>query len=270
MQHLHRRRAVLVLRALVLARHDDAGRQVRDADRRVGDVDVLAAGAARPVGVDAQVLVVDLDLDVVGHLGPDEDRGERRVPARGLSRTARCAPAGARRPRPSAGRRRTRRSPSTRRALDAGLVAGLVVDDLRVLKPRRSAQRRYMRSSISAQSCDSVPPAPGWMVTMALRASCSPPSIFLISPASTSLCNSSSPRARSASTASPCCSPFDAARSRSSARRRSDVDERDVLLEPPAALQDLLRLGLVLPEVGRADRALRCASVLRPDERRQR
>src|SRR6187401_2211152 len=31
------------------------------------------------------------------------------------------------------------------------------------LKPRRSVQRTYMRSSISAQSCDSVPPAPGWM-----------------------------------------------------------------------------------------------------------
>jgi len=29
------------------------------------------------------------------------------------------------------------------------------------LKPDRSAQRRYMRMSIWAQSCDSVPPAPG-------------------------------------------------------------------------------------------------------------
>ncbi len=29
------------------------------------------------------------------------------------------------------------------------------------LKPCRSAQRRYMRSSMSAQSCASVPPAPG-------------------------------------------------------------------------------------------------------------
>ena len=29
------------------------------------------------------------------------------------------------------------------------------------LKPRRSDHFRYMRSSISAQSCDSVPPAPG-------------------------------------------------------------------------------------------------------------
>ena len=30
-----------------------------------------------------------------------------------------------------------------------------------------SAQRRYMRISISAQSCESVPPAPAWMPTMA-------------------------------------------------------------------------------------------------------
>ena len=37
-------------------------------------------------------------------------------------------------------------------------------------KPRRSAQRRYMRSSISAQSWLSVPPAPGWIVRKALRA----------------------------------------------------------------------------------------------------
>src|SRR5271167_4858005 len=52
-------------------------------------------------------------------------------------------------------------------------------------KPFCSAQRRYMRSSISAQSCDSVPPAPGWMVTMALRASFSPESSVLVSSSST-------------------------------------------------------------------------------------
>ena len=45
LQHLHRARAVLVLRALVLARDHDAGRDVRDADGGVGDVDMLAAGA---------------------------------------------------------------------------------------------------------------------------------------------------------------------------------------------------------------------------------
>ena len=42
------------------------------------------------------------------------------------------------------------------------------------LKPRRSVQRTYIRRSISAQSCDSVPPAPGWIVMMAFLRSCSP------------------------------------------------------------------------------------------------
>src|SRR5215204_4005556 len=36
-----------------------------------------------------------------------------------------------------------------------------------ISKPRRSAQRRYIRSSISAQSWESVPPAPAWTVTTA-------------------------------------------------------------------------------------------------------
>ena len=55
---------------------------VGDAHRGVGLVDVLAARAARAVGVDAQVLVLDLDLDVVVDLGPGEDRGERGLAAR--------------------------------------------------------------------------------------------------------------------------------------------------------------------------------------------
>ncbi len=45
-----------------------------------------------------------------------------------------------------------------------------------------------MRSSISAQSCASVPPAPGWIVTMALPGSCSPPSMRC----SSSRCSASS------------------------------------------------------------------------------
>ncbi len=76
LQLLHGGGAVLVLGALVLAGDDDAGRHMGDADRRLGLVDVLAAGAAGAVGVDAQILVVDLDFDVVGNLGKDEDRGE--------------------------------------------------------------------------------------------------------------------------------------------------------------------------------------------------
>ncbi len=55
------------------------------------------------------------------------------------------------------------------RGLDARLFARLVVVQ-HGLEAVALAQRRYMRISISAQSCDSVPPAPGWMVTMALRA----------------------------------------------------------------------------------------------------
>ena len=41
-------------------------------------------------------------------------------------------------------------------------------------KPRAAPQRRYMRSSICAQSCASVPPAPAWMSRNALCESISP------------------------------------------------------------------------------------------------
>ena len=52
-----------------------------DADRRVGPVHVLTAGAARAVGIHAQVGRVDGDIDVVVDLGIDEYRGKRGVPA---------------------------------------------------------------------------------------------------------------------------------------------------------------------------------------------
>jgi hypothetical protein len=45
------------------------------------------------------------------------------------------------------------------RRLDPGLLARMMVDQLD-LQPWRSAQRVYMRCSISAQSWLSVPPAP--------------------------------------------------------------------------------------------------------------
>ena len=60
-----------MLRPLVLARDDDAGRQVRDADGGIGDVDVLSARAAGPVRVDAEILVLDLEVDVLRQLRPD-------------------------------------------------------------------------------------------------------------------------------------------------------------------------------------------------------
>ena len=74
--------SVLVLRALAVGVHGDAGRDVRDAHGGLGLVDVLAAGAARAHDVDAQVLLVDLDLDGLVDVRVDEDAGERGVPAR--------------------------------------------------------------------------------------------------------------------------------------------------------------------------------------------
>ena len=70
-----------MLRALLLAGDDDARRQVRQAHRRVRLVHVLAAGAAGAVGVDAQVLVLDLDVDVVVDLRDGLDGRERRLAA---------------------------------------------------------------------------------------------------------------------------------------------------------------------------------------------
>ena len=56
--------------------------QVHDAHRGIGHVDVLAAGAARAERIDAQIVRLDIDLDLVVHLRVDEDGGERRVPPR--------------------------------------------------------------------------------------------------------------------------------------------------------------------------------------------
>ena len=60
-----------------------------------------------------------------------------------------------------------------------------------------------MRSSISAQSWLSVPPAPALMERMALAGSCSPPSSFWNSASSTRAASESSDAARSPSTFSP-------------------------------------------------------------------
>jgi hypothetical protein len=62
---------------------DDPGRDVRDAHRRIGRVDVLPARARRAIGVDAQVALVDLDIDIVVDHRIDPDAGEAGVAARG-------------------------------------------------------------------------------------------------------------------------------------------------------------------------------------------
>src|SRR5690606_20998287 len=55
LEHLHRLGTVAMLRAVVLTLNDDTGGHVRDTHGRIGLVDVLTAGAAGPVSVDAQV-----------------------------------------------------------------------------------------------------------------------------------------------------------------------------------------------------------------------
>ena len=66
----------------VLALHDDAGRQVGDAHRGIGLVDVLAARARGAKRVDAQVGGIDLDFDRLVDFGIDEHAGERGMAAR--------------------------------------------------------------------------------------------------------------------------------------------------------------------------------------------
>ena len=117
------------------------------------------------------------------------------------------------------------------------------------LKPRRSHQRRYMRSSISAQSWLSVPPAPALMVRMALARSCSPPSIFWNSAPSTV--------ASRAARAAPQVLLHVLARRapvfedpRVVFLGAQALQEVEVALEALPALHDLLGLGLVRPELG--------------------
>src|SRR6266508_1563367 len=81
-----------------------------------------------------------------------------------------------------------------------------------------------MRQSISAQSCDSVPPAPGWMVAIASRSSYSPLSNASTSRSSTLAVSSSSPcrtSAAEASSSSSIASSFSVSRSESCRESRS-------------------------------------------------
>ena len=65
-QHGESLGAVLVLRALLLHDDRDAARDMGEAHGGFGLVDVLPAGAARAHGVDAQIRLVDLDVDLLG------------------------------------------------------------------------------------------------------------------------------------------------------------------------------------------------------------
>ena len=160
------------------------GGNVGDADGGVGGVDVLAAFAAGSVGIDAQIFGLDDDLDAFVNFGRHVDAGERGVAALGLVEGGDADQAV---DADFAGEQAegVLAVDGEGGGFDAGFFGGLVVVDFG-RKPWRSAQRRYMRRSMSAQSCDSTPPAPGWMVMMALRWSLSPESRVSVSRRSTS------------------------------------------------------------------------------------
>src|SRR5882724_9114560 len=90
LQHAHGDEAVAVLGAVLLRLDHDAGGDVGDADRALGLVDMLAAGAARAHGVDAEVAFLDLDIDILVHHRVDPGRGEAGV-ATGLTVVGRDA-----------------------------------------------------------------------------------------------------------------------------------------------------------------------------------
>jgi hypothetical protein len=73
-----------VLRAFILAVRDEVRRDVRDAHRGIGGVDVLSALAAGAVGIDADVFGLDDDLDALVNFRRYVHAGKRRMAALGL------------------------------------------------------------------------------------------------------------------------------------------------------------------------------------------
>ena len=159
-----------MLRPVVLALDDDAGRQVRDAHGRIGLVDVLAARARRAKRVDAQVGGIDRDVgDRIG-LRQHGDRARRRVDAAlrlGLRHALHAMAAGFElelRIRAGADDARddlacSRRDPTATR---------------RRSRPSSAAARRSARTSgraPPANSADSSPPVPARISRNTLRSS---------------------------------------------------------------------------------------------------
>lgn len=81
LQNRHGPCLVLQLAPFVLNRHDQAAWEVGEANRRVGLVDMLPSGALRPVGVDAQVVGIDLERFGIRQLRDYVDAGKRGLPS---------------------------------------------------------------------------------------------------------------------------------------------------------------------------------------------
>ena len=83
-EDLHSAILILVLAALILTLDDGSGGNVGNADRALGLVDVLTAGTGGTVGIDLEVVGVELKVDLLD-FGQDGNRRGRGVyPAAGL------------------------------------------------------------------------------------------------------------------------------------------------------------------------------------------
>jgi hypothetical protein len=211
---------------------------------------VLSAGAARAVGVDAQILLVDADVHVLGQLRPHEHRRKRRMAAGSLveRRDAdETMDAGFCRHEAKA----VIAGQHECRALDARFLAGLVVDDLALeaaaLRPLEVHAEQHLgpvlrlgtaRARMDGDDCV------GAIVFAAehlLRLGRLDLLLELVEAASEiggDVLAGVDPLEQHAEIV------------RTPLQR---PEERLVFLQPPAALHDLLRLVLVAPERGRVD-----------------
>ena len=63
-----------------MALHDGIAWKMRDAHRTIGAVHMLPTGARGAVGIDAEVLLVDFNIDVVVDDREYPDGGKARIP----------------------------------------------------------------------------------------------------------------------------------------------------------------------------------------------
>ena len=213
-----------------------------DADRAVGGVDRLAAGAGRAVDVDPQVRVVDLDVDLLG-LGQHRDgrrRGVDAAAALGHRHALDAVDAAFElQPREHALRRRPRRSPPcSRRARPRSPRSARTASPW----PRHSAGT--CATGRRRTSAASSPPVPARISSIAARSSAA------------SRGSSFSASARSASGSCACSSASSSARHLADARRvgivrASRSSDLDLGAQPPhlaRRLGDRLDLGIILGE----------------------
>src|SRR6266446_3366970 len=156
-----------MLRALILALYDDFGRVVHLVGQTNGGVchiDVLATSPARTVRVDPQARWIDFHFDGLIHFWRDEHCSERRMPS-----PCRIKRGNTYETMDTVLRFEIAKSITPydleHGVFDACFFTGLEIQDFVCIS---------VRSSICAQSCDSVPPAPGWMDRRAFAVSISP------------------------------------------------------------------------------------------------